>query len=274
MSDYDLRFGGIARLYGQKGALVLKQSHFCVVGIGGVGSWVAEALARNGVGHITLIDLDDLCVTNTNRQIHALTSTIGMSKVDVMEARILEINPECKVTAVEDFVTTGNLPELFSTPFDYVIDAIDSVNIKTLMIAHCKRHKIPLITIGGAGGQVDPTKIQITDLSKTYQDPLLAKVKNQLRREHNFPRADVKKSSKRKFGVEAVFSIEQLRYPDSDGEVCLAKQTQSEGEDGRSIKLDCASGFGSTTHVTASFAFFAVGRAIDKLIEKSKKVSR
>jgi tRNA A37 threonylcarbamoyladenosine dehydratase len=270
MSDYDLRFGGITRLYGQKGALLLKQSHFCVVGIGGVGSWVAEALARNGVGQITLIDLDDLCITNTNRQIHALTSTIGMSKVEVMETRILEINPECKVTAVEDFVTTGNLNDLFDSSFDYVIDAIDSVNIKTLMIAHCKRHKIPLITIGGAGGQVDPSQIQMADLSKTYQDPLLAKVKNQLRREFNFPRADVKKASKRKFGIEAVFSTEQLRYPDSDGEVCLSKQTETEGENGRAIKLDCTSGFGSTTHVTASFAFFAVGRAIDRLLHKAK----
>ena len=268
MSEYDLRFGGIARLYGLQGASILQHAHFCVVGIGGVGSWVAEALARNGVGKITLIDLDDICVTNINRQIHALTSSVGMSKVDVMAARILDINPDCKVNAIEDFVTTSNLTELFSQSFDYVIDAIDSVNIKTLMIAHCKRNKIPLITIGGAGGQVDPSQIQITDLSKTYQDPLLAKVKNQLRRDCNFPRADLKKASKRKFGIEAVFSTEQLRYPDADGGVCLAKQNNA--EEGGSIKLDCTSGFGSTTHVTASFAFFAVGRAIDKLLHKAK----
>ena len=268
MSDYNLRFGGITRLYGESGALILKNAHFCVVGIGGVGSWVAEALARSGVGHITLIDLDDICITNINRQIHALTSSVGLSKVEVMAERILDINPDCQVEVVEDFVTTDNLASLFSQPFDYVIDAIDSANIKTLMIAHCKRQKMPLITIGGAGGQVDPSQIQITDLSKTYQDPLLAKVKNQLRREFNFPKADLKKASKRKFGIEAVFSTEQLRYPDNNGEVCLAKPSTT--EEGTSTKLDCTSGFGATTHLTASFAFFAVGRAIDRLLKKAK----
>jgi tRNA A37 threonylcarbamoyladenosine dehydratase len=182
MSDYQLRFGGIERLYGVTGAKHIQQAHFCVIGIGGVGSWVAEALARNGIGQITLIDLDDICITNTNRQIHALADTIGESKVEVMSARIKQINPECIVNEVEDFITQENLFELITKQFDYVIDAIDSVKVKTALIAHCKRNKLPMITIGGAGGQIDPTKIEITDLSKTYQDPLLAKVKNQLRR--------------------------------------------------------------------------------------------
>ena len=266
MSDYSLRFGGIARLYGVKGADVLKNAHFCVIGIGGVGSWVAEALARNGIGNITLIDLDDICTTNINRQIHALTSTIGKDKVEVMAQRIHEINPECTIHQIDDFVTEDNLMELMSSNFDYVIDAIDSVNIKTKIIAHCKRNKQPIITIGGAGGQIDPSKIQITDLSKTYQDPLLAKVKNQLRREHNFPKDTEKKQSKRKFFIEAVFSTEQLIYPDLEGGVCYAKQSQ-EG----AMRLDCSGGFGATTHVTASFAFFAVGRAIQKLLTKKLK---
>jgi tRNA A37 threonylcarbamoyladenosine dehydratase len=265
MSDYQLRFGGIARLYGNKGAETLKSAHFCVIGIGGVGSWVAEALARNGVGNITLIDLDDICITNINRQIHALSETIGKDKIEVMAERIKQINPDCQVIQVDDFVTEDNLMSIITKKFDYVIDAIDSVNIKTRILAHCKRNKIPIITIGGAGGQVDPSKIQLCDLSKTYQDPLLAKVKNQLRREHNFPRADLVKKSKRKFAIEAVFSTEQLRYPDNSGEICLAKQSQ-EG----STRLDCSSGFGATTHVTATFAFFAVGRAIDKLLAKNK----
>lgn len=274
MSDYSLRFGGITRLYGVHGASILKQANFCVIGIGGVGSWVAEALARNGIGHITLIDLDDICTTNINRQIHALTDTIGQSKVDVMCDRIHQINPECMVEVIEDFVTIDNLALLLkkqsdNDKFDYVIDAIDSVDIKTRVIAHCKRNKLPIITIGGAGGQIDPSKIEITDLSKTYQDPLLAKVKNQLRREFSFPKADIKKASKRKFGIDAVFSTEQLRYPNdnNDGEVCLAKPDTSSDENA-SMRLDCHSGFGATTHVTATFAFFAVGRAIDKLLKK------
>ena len=260
MSDYQLRFGGIARLYGATGAQILQNAQFCVIGIGGVGSWVAEALARNGVGHITLIDLDDICTTNINRQIHALTDTVGLSKVEVMAERILQINPDCKVHQIEDFVTDENLQELLSANFDYVIDAIDSVRIKTAIIAHCKRNKLPIITIGGAGGQIDPTKIEIADLSQTYQDPLLAKVRNNLRREYNFSR-----NLKRKFSIDAVFSTEQLLYPDSSGGVCFAKQSQ----DG-AMRLDCSGGFGATTHVTASFAFFAVGRAIKKLLHKHK----
>jgi len=269
MTDYSLRFGGIARLYGINGATILQQAHFCVIGIGGVGSWVAEALARNGIGQITLIDLDDICVTNINRQIHALTDTIGESKVEVMSARIKQINPDCQVNTIEDFVTTENLNELMTVHYDYVIDAIDSVDIKTRLIAHCKRNKMPIITIGGAGGQVDPSKIAITDLSKTYQDPLLAKVKNQLRREFNFPRADITKASKRKFAIDAVFSTEQLRYPNDLGGVCLAKPDTSDGNNS-TMRLDCSSGFGATTHVTATFAFFAVGKAIDKLLKRSK----
>ena len=270
MSDYSLRFGGIARLYGQHGAKKLQQSHFCVIGIGGVGSWVAEALARNGIGHMTLIDLDDICITNINRQIHALTDTVGSSKVDIMHDRILQINPDCQVNVIEDFVTVDNLATLFDNKYDYVIDAIDSVDIKTRLIAHCKRNKMPIITIGGAGGQIDPSQIAIADLSKTYQDPLLAKVKNQLRREFNFPRSDIKKASKRKFSIDAVFSTEQLRYPNKNGDVSLAKPEVNEGSN-TGMRLDCSGGFGATTHVTATFAFFAVARAIDKLLKKVSK---
>ncbi len=269
MTDYFLRFGGISRLYGRHGATILQQAHFCVVGIGGVGSWAAEALARNGVGQITLIDLDDICVTNINRQIHALTDTVGESKVEIMSVRIKQINPDCQVNTIEDFVTSENLNKIMAVHYDYVIDAIDSVDIKTRLIAHCKRKKMPIITIGGAGGQVDPSKIAISDLSKTYQDPLLAKVKNQLRREFNFPRADIAKASKRKFAIDAVFSTEQLRYPNDLGEVCLAKPDTSNASNS-AMRLDCSGGFGATTHVTATFAFFAVGRAIDKLLKRSE----
>jgi tRNA A37 threonylcarbamoyladenosine dehydratase len=265
MSEYQIRFGGIARLYGIEGAALLEKAHFCVIGIGGVGSWAAESLARTGIGSITLIDLDDICTTNINRQIHALSQTIGESKVDVMAARIQQINPDCHVTIIEDFVTLDNSRELLVSDFDYVIDAIDSVKIKTAIIAHCKRNKLPIVTIGGAGGQTDPSKIQLCDLSKTYQDPLLAKVKNQLRREFNFPKADAKTSNKRKFSIDAVFSTEQLVYPDDEGNVCHAKQSQT-----GTVKLDCSSGFGAVTHVTATFAFFATSLAIKKYLAKNK----
>ncbi|WP_440874050.1 tRNA cyclic N6-threonylcarbamoyladenosine(37) synthase TcdA [Thalassotalea sp. PLHSN55] len=258
MSDYQLRFGGIARLYGTKGAHALEQAHVCVIGIGGVGSWVAEAFARSGLGQITLIDLDDICTTNINRQIHALSTTVGESKVEVMAERILAINPDCQVNQVEDFVTEDNLAQLLTKEFDYVVDAIDSVRVKSAIIAHCKRNKLPMITVGGAGGQTDPTKISICDLSQTYQDPLLAKVRNQLRRDFNFSR-----NVKRKFSIDAVFSTEQLVYPDNDGNVCHAKQSN----DG-AMRLDCSGGFGAATHVTASFAFFAVGKAIEKILRK------
>ncbi|WP_286266592.1 tRNA cyclic N6-threonylcarbamoyladenosine(37) synthase TcdA [Thalassotalea atypica] len=258
MTDYALRFGGIERLYGASAAQIIQNANICVIGIGGVGSWVAEALARNGVGRLTLIDLDDICVTNVNRQIHALTNTVGDSKVDVMAERIEQINPDCQVNTVEDFVTMDNLVELINKSFDYVVDAIDSVQVKSALIAHCKRNKIPIITIGGAGGQTDPSKIEIADLSKTYQDPLLAKVRNQLRREYNFSR-----NVKRKFAIDAVFSSQQLVYPDNEGNVCHAKQ-QNEG----AMRLDCSGGFGAATHVTASFAFFAVGHVMNKLLKK------
>ncbi|NTS76497.1 tRNA cyclic N6-threonylcarbamoyladenosine(37) synthase TcdA [Catenovulum sp. SM1970] len=253
---FDNRFGGTQRLYGSQGIEQLKQAHVAVVGMGGVGSWIVEALARTAIGELTLFDLDDICVSNTNRQIHAHTGNFGKDKVEAMVERVKLINPECKVNAVEDFVTTSNVREVLSTNFDYLIDATDSVQAKAGMIAWCKRNKVKVITIGGAGGQIDPSQIQIGDLAKTIQDPLLAKVRNQLRRDYNFS-----KNPKRKFGVEAIFSTEQLKYPASDGQVCLQKPAQGEGP----AKLDCATGFGASTVVTATFGFFAASRVINKI---------
>ncbi|WP_448569823.1 tRNA cyclic N6-threonylcarbamoyladenosine(37) synthase TcdA [Thalassotalea ganghwensis] len=259
MSGYQERFGGIIRLYGINAAERFRQAHFCIVGIGGVGSWVAEALARSGIGELTLIDLDDICITNINRQLPALSSTIGESKVDVMAQRIKDINPECKINVIEDFVTLENLPEVITKKFDYVFDAIDSVNVKTALIAHCKRQKVSVITLGGAGGQTDPTQIQMADLSKTIHDPLLSKVRNQLRRDHNFTR-----NPKRKFAVDAIFSTEHPIYPSEDGNVCLEKPEQT-----GALRLDCNNGFGAATHITATFAFYAVGIALKKFASKA-----
>ena len=260
-SQSDLRFGGSERLYGVSEVEALRKAHVCVIGIGGVGSWVAEALARTAIGTITLIDLDDICVTNTNRQIHALSSTIGHSKVEVMAERIRQINPECQVNEVEDFVTPDNLGELVTGDFDYVVDAIDSLRAKVALIAHCKRNKIKMITVGGAGGQKDPTQIQVADLAKTYQDPLAAKVRNELRRHYNFT-----KNPKRRFQIECVFSTEQLVYPQADGSVCQQKASA----DGP-MKMDCSSGFGAATVVTATFGFVAASRVIAKLCEKANR---
>ncbi|MDF2177088.1 tRNA cyclic N6-threonylcarbamoyladenosine(37) synthase TcdA [Aliiglaciecola sp. CAU 1673] len=257
MTDSQQRFGGTRRLYGEMPARFLQQARFCVVGIGGVGTWVAEALARTAIGHITLIDMDDICVTNTNRQIHALQSTVGMSKVEVMAERIRQINPDCQVLAVEDFAAKDNLSSLLSD-FDYVIDATDSVQAKAAMVAHCKRRKIPILVVGGAGGQTDPTQVQVADLSKTTQDPLAAKVRSILRREYGFTT-----NPKRRFAVDCVFSTEQLKYPQADGTVCETKNLP----DG-SVKLDCNAGFGASVAVTGTFGFVAAARAIDKYLER------
>ena len=256
--QYDNRFGGIKRLYGSKALTRFKECHICVIGIGGVGSWVAEALARSGIGQLTLIDMDDICVTNTNRQVHALTDTIGEVKVEAMAARCRQINPEIKVNIIDDFIDKENCFEYLSSDFDYIFDAIDSIRAKVALIAHCRRNKYPLLTCGGAGGQLDPTQIQVTDLSRTIQDPLAAKVRSELRRFFNFS-----KNPKRKFRIDCVFSTEQLRYPDLNGEVCQEK-AQSDG----SMKMDCASGFGASSMVTASFAFVGVSFMLNKLLKK------
>ena len=262
--EYQQRFGGIGRLYGQQALTQFAAAHVCVVGIGRVGSWAAEALARSGIGQLTLIDLDDICITNSNRQIHALQQTVGELKVEVMAERIRAINPECQVHVVDDFVTAENMAEHIHDGFDYVIDAIDSLKAKVALIAFCKYRKIPIIVAGGAGGQMDPTQIQVVDLSKTIMDPLAAKVRGELRRLHNFS-----KNPQRKFGVECVFSTEQLRYPDGAGGVCHAK-AQSDGN----LKMDCASGFGATTVVTATFGFTAVSRVLKKIAERGAKALR
>jgi len=245
--DLARRFAGTRRLYGEQAYERFKSAHVCIVGIGGVGSWAAEALARSAVGKITLIDLDMVAESNVNRQIHALGDVFGKAKTSAMAERILAINPSCQVTEIEDFVTLDNLDSMFDGKFDYVIDAIDQARIKAAMIAWCKSHDIPLITAGGAGGQSDPTRIEIADLSRTEQDPLLAKVRVILRKEYGFSR-DLKK----KFGIPAVFSSEPLRYPDN-GASCEQEPSLT--------GLNCA-GYGSSVCVTAPFGLFAASEVL------------
>ncbi len=253
--DFDRRFGGIARLYGVVALARFRCARICVVGVGGVGSWVVEALARSAIGHITLIDLDSIAESNINRQIHALSDTLGMAKVGALKARIVQINPYCEVTEIEDFITPENLDEMIGAHhFDYVIDAIDSVPAKTALIAYCRAAGIRLITIGGAGGQTDPTRIEIRDLCRTEQEPLLAKVRKRLRAEHRFPRG-----TKNKFGIDAVFSTEPLRFPESV-DACDIDDNEAQGVTG----LNCA-GFGSSMAVTASFGLVAAAHVLQKL---------
>lgn len=263
-AEYLQRFGGIARLYGQRALGSFSQAKVCVVGIGGVGSWAAEALARAGINQITLIDMDDICITNTNRQIHAMQGTVGRLKTEVMAERIRAINPDCEVIEVDDFVTADNLAEHIRREFDYVVDAIDSVKAKVALIAFCKRNKIPVIVAGAAGGQMDPTQITVADLAKTIQDPLAAKVRSDLRRLHSFS-----KNPARKFGVECVFSTEQLSYPDGNGGTCQAKAA-SDGN----MKMDCASGFGAVTTVTATFGLVAASRVLKKIAERGARAEK
>lgn len=253
MSTDDQRFGGIARLYGRDGLARLKAAHVAVVGIGGVGSWAAEALARSGVGEISLFDLDDVCITNTNRQVHAIEGAVGKAKVEVMAERIRAINPDCAVREIEDFVGPENLEATLGAGFDYVIDAIDHVRTKAAMIAWCRRRSIPLITAGGAGGQIDPTRILVDDLARTIQDPLLSKVRALLRKEFGFTR-----DPKKKFGVPAVFSSEPLRYPENAA--CDEPPTLA--------GLNCA-GFGSSVCVTAPFGLFAAGEVLKYLASRT-----
>lgn len=256
-SEYKKRFSGISRLYGDEPAKKIKGFHVCVIGIGGVGSWAAEALARSGVNEITLIDNDCIELSNTNRQIHTLQESIGEQKTNAMAKRLTSINPDLKCHVIDDFITVKTYEEYLSRGYDYVIDAIDSIKFKTLMIQFCKRNKIPLIVTGGAGGLSDPTKIKIEDLSRTYNDPLASKVRSQLRKQFGFP-----KDTKKKFGVECVFSSQQQVYPKEDGTV----SHQKPGIHG--VSLDCRFGYGASSIVTATFGFMAAGRVIDKLLKK------
>ena len=252
------RFGGIERLYEAQGLDALSQAHFTVVGGGGVGTWVAEGFARSGVGTITLIDIDDICITNTNLQAHAMQNTIGPAKVSAMAQRLILINPECFVHEIEDCVIAKNVPEYLNSSMDFVIDATDSIPAKAAMIAYCKRNKINIITIGGAGGQIDPRLVTSGDLAKTIQDPLAAKLRSELRRQYNFS-----KNPKRRFGVECIYSTEQLRYPQGDGSVGKQKLAR-EG----AVKLDCETGLGASVAVTGTLGFIAVAQAINKFLKQ------
>lgn len=254
-TNHERRFGGIARLYGAEGARGISAAHVCVIGIGGVGSWAAEALARSGVGRLTLIDLDHVAESNINRQIQADDDTLGKAKVQAMKERIARINPDCAVTGIEEFIDTDNLASLLPA-CDAVIDAIDNVRAKAALAAHCKRNKITLIMTGGAGGRVDPTRVCVDDLSRTTQDALASKVRSRLRGEYGFTR-----DPKKKFGIECVYSPEQIRRPANQACDVDDDSEEASGTSGGVSGLNCA-GYGSSVAVTATFGFAAAARVM------------
>ena len=245
MTDkYELKYSGIGRLYGKDAMRKLSSSHVCVVGVGGVGSWCVEALVRSGVGEITLVDMDDVCITNVNRQLPALESTVGQQKIDVLRERMLLINSDVKINLICDFYTQKTKDAILSKSYDYVVDAIDSVNNKAILLDHCVKLNLPVVTSGGAGGLRDPSRIAVADLAKTQGDSLLRVLRKKLRTQYDFP-----KNLKEDFGIRAVYSDEKAVFPSADGGVCEVPDKQS------SLRLDCSAGFGTATFVTGSFGF-------------------
>ncbi len=249
------RFGGIARLYGAPALAYFAQAHVCVVGLGGVGSWVVEALARTGVGRLTIIDLDNVAESNINRQLPALDSQLGKPKVMALAERVFDINPQCQVRQIEDFVTEENLADYLPADCDFVVDAIDQVRVKAAMANYMVRHKIPFVVSGGAGGQKNPALIQSADLGAVKQDPLLANMRYTLKKRYGFSR-DLSK----KMRVPCVFSTEQITPPQV-AEAC-ATDAAPQG-------LSCA-GYGASMMVTATFGLHCAQACIDALVKQSQ----
>lgn len=252
--EWARRFGGLERLVGSPGAARVRSARVAVVGVGGVGSWTAEALARSGVGGIALVDLDEVCVSNVNRQLHAVEGTVGRSKVDVMAERVRAIHPTCEIEAVATFLSQANALELIGRGFDAVVDAIDRGKLKAHLVATCRELGVPVVVSGGAGGRRDPTKLRVADLARTHGDPLLHQVRRTLRSRYGFP-----KGPKRKFGVDCVFSEEAPVFPRSDGTVCTSR------EPGSDPSLNCESGLGTASFVTGAFGLVAAARVVEIL---------
>jgi len=257
-----VRFAGIDRLYGRGAAERLAGAQVCVVGLGGVGSWTVESLARSGVGRLVLVDADDVCVSNTNRQLHALDGQFGRGKGEVLAERCRAINPGIRVEVVPQFLLPSNLETLLDAGHDLVIDACDSLRSKLEMIAWCRRRKLPIIACGSAGGRTDATLVRVRDLSRTEHDAMLALVRKKLRADFGFPR-----NPDRYFGVPAVYSMENVKYPQPDGSVCGVRPQV--GADA-ALKLDCGAGLGAVTHVTGTFGFAMAGKALELLLKAGK----
>jgi len=259
--ESDRRFGGVARLYGDVAAERIRAAHVVVIGIGGVGSWAAEALARCGVGRMTLIDMDHIAESNVNRQVHALGSTLGASKIEVMAARIKDISPDIRIDLIDDFVTVDNAQSMVSPDADVVIDAIDAPRAKAAVIALCAARAQPIIVCGAAGGRVDPLALRRADLTEVRGDPLVASVRARLRREHGFTREKANL-----FGVEAIWSP-------SPPSASSGGAIRAEGEGGivPGAPLAC-SGYGSTVMVTAAMGLAAAAWAVEAVSVRARRL--
>jgi len=263
MSEYEEKFGTLSRVYGEDLCDALRSAHVCVIGIGGVGSWAVESLVRSGIGEITLVDGDTIARSNMNRQVHTLESTIGQHKVGAMQSRIADINAACCCHTIDQHIDDDNLRDIIERGYDCVIDAIDSIKYKAAIVYCCKRNKIPVVMTGGAGGLTDPVKTAITDLARTWNDPLAASVRSRLRHKYGYTR-----NTKRSFGIPCVFSSEQQRYPDKDGRPGYCKPGVA------GLSLDCGFGYGSIVSVTASFGFAAAAKAVEMIARTRLKKSR
>ncbi len=256
LSDWDLRFGGIQRLYGKKDFAKIQAGHVAVIGLGGVGSWAAEALARTGVGRMTLVDFDDICVSNTNRQLHAVQDQVGRLKTLSMQERLMAINPQLQVHVIDAPYDRDTEAEIFKEPFSGVVDAIDHGLTKFELILACKERRIPIVISGTAGGRLDPSQIKTDDLSKSQEDPMLSAVRKKLRQRGGYPR-------KGKMGLACVFTTEKPRYSDSHGEIQFDKPKEF------NKPLDCSTGFGTTTPVTGTFGFCLSHLMIQELLHSN-----
>lgn len=267
--DPERRFGGLARLYGDNAPEIFRRAHIAVAGLGGVGSWCAEALARCGVAALTLIDLDHIAESNVNRQLHAMSSTLGQAKVQAMVDRVTGINPDCRVVAVDDFVTPDNVQTIFPADVDLIIDCTDQVSAKLAMILEARRRQIPVVVCGGAGGKTAVTALRASDLSTTQNDALLSKLRNTLRRQHGYPRAAAAagKAPRRipKMGVRTVWFDQPAVLPDlwtasHVADAAAGVQPARAAPQG----LSCA-GYGSAVMVTATMGMAAANEAIQWL---------
>lgn len=258
-------FSGVARVYGEAALNILHQSSVLVIGVGGVGTWVLEALARSGVGRLGLVDLDDVCVSNVNRQLHALSSTVGQPKIEAMGKRLQDINPELALDYHLDFYSEKSSALILKPGYDCIVDATDSMPAKIHLAVLCRDQKIPFLMMGGAAGKSDPQKVYSCDLADTIHDSLLFRVRKKLRLEHGFP-APMKKNksspARKKMKIAVISSTERPRYPDGKGEVCdLAPQNAPH-------RLDCATGLGSLSMVTGSFGLLGASVVIQKLLAR------
>ena len=233
-----------------------------MIGVGGVGSWAVESLARSGVGHITMVDLDEICITNVNRQLHAMDGQIGRQKTDAMADRARAIHPDCEVEIVPTFFNEKTASRILDPGFDCVLDAIDTVRHKAHLIAECRSRGIPIVTCGGAGGRRDATRIRVTDLAYSGKDALLHQLRRTLRQDHGFPKTPLNQKPEI-LGIDAVFSDEPPFFPQSDGGVSCDRPEKAD------LRLNCNSGYGTATHVTASFGLIAASRVLEKLASRA-----